>query len=104
MSELEADLGQTPSVYLLKSIMQGPANERLKMNPSNAEWVSICGDKPTPGGYSLTVSWSKTISAADSRLGNDEILSTIAETNDGSLPKYCFVLTFLVCSKKGGTK
>ena len=23
-----------------------------------AEWVSMWGDKPTPGGYSLTVTWS----------------------------------------------
>lgn len=50
----EALGGQPPSKYLLNSMMQGPANERLKINPSKAEWVSICGDKPTPGGYSLT--------------------------------------------------
>lgn len=35
-------------------MMQGPAKERLKIKASNAEWVSICGDNPTPGGYSFT--------------------------------------------------
>lgn len=40
--------------YLLNSIMQGPAKERLKMQSSNAECVSMWGDKPTPDGYSFT--------------------------------------------------
>jgi hypothetical protein len=35
-------------------MMQGPAKERLKIISSNAECVSICGDKPTPQGYSFT--------------------------------------------------
>jgi hypothetical protein len=35
-------------------MMQGPDKERLKIISSNAECVSICGDKPTPQGYSFT--------------------------------------------------
>lgn len=45
---------QLPLGYFLNSIMQGPAKERLKIVYSNAECVSICGDKPTPQGYSFT--------------------------------------------------
>jgi len=47
-----------------------------------------------------TVSWSKTIFLTFLKLGHDEILSSIGETNDGSSPKQCLVLTFLVCKAK----
>lgn len=47
-----------------------------------------------------TVSWSKTIFAWLSRFGNNEILSRMGETNDGSSPKCCLVLTFLVWTTK----
>ena len=51
-----------------------------------------------------TVSWSKTILAALSRSGNSKIFSIMGETNEGSSPKCCLVLTFLVCiTKRGGT-
>lgn len=54
-SELEVEISCHALVgYFLNSMMHGPASERLKIGPSNAECVSICGDKPTPGGYSLT--------------------------------------------------
>jgi len=45
---------QLPLGYFLNSMIQGPAKERLKIISSNAECVSICGDKPTPQGYSFT--------------------------------------------------
>jgi hypothetical protein len=45
---------QLPLGYFLNSMMHGPAKERLKIISSNAECVSICGDKPTPQGYSFT--------------------------------------------------
>jgi hypothetical protein len=36
---------------------QGPASDKEMMAPVNAECVSMCGDRPTPGVYSFTVSW-----------------------------------------------
>jgi hypothetical protein len=35
------------------------------------------------------------------RPGNNEILSSTEETNDGSSPKCSFVSTFLVCTRTG---
>jgi hypothetical protein len=43
----------------LNSMTQPPARDRERMAPEKAEWVSICADSPTPGVYSLMVSWSR---------------------------------------------
>lgn len=51
-------------------------------------------------GYYITVNWSKTKLVEFLRFGNDEILSSIEETNDGNSPKHFPVLTFLVCNNK----
>lgn len=51
-------------------------------------------------GYYITVSWSNATLVESSRFGNDETLSTIEETKDGSSPKHCLVLTFLICNQK----
>lgn len=52
--------------------------------------------------YKHTVSWSNIKLAESPKSGKDEILSTTEETNDGSSPKHCLVLTFLVCTNEKG--
>jgi len=81
------------------------APENLRVNspcphlPSNVEWLSTWGARPTPGGYSFTVSWSKSWATK----GRAVTLDAMGATHEGrgpifsAKPRVCMYVCLCVC-------